>query len=95
MKRYRLIKWDEAYGPLELNGVYDGDFKPKNWEETIEETAKRFPDEWEDMSDLIKLANEAFECMSINNRFHYNIELKSGESITVTTGNGSTITITA
>lgn len=51
MRRFRLIKYDEAYEPLDLGKVYDGDFLPNNWSETIEETAKRFPNEWEEVFD--------------------------------------------
>lgn len=51
MRRFRLIKYDEAYEHLDLGKVYDGDFLPNNWSETIEETAKRFPNEWEEVFD--------------------------------------------
>ena len=87
MKKYRLVKLDEDYKPLELNGVYDGDLVPEGWRASIGKIADWFPDDWEEV-------HQDFQVDEIDGKKHYMIELKEGESLTVIT-NGSTTTISA
>ena len=79
MKKYRLVKWDETYSPLELNGVYYGYFVPEGWVFPVSSYVKRHPDEWEEVHD--------FQVDEIDGKKHYMIELKEGESLTVTINN--------
>ena len=98
MKRYKLIKWDNGYEPLEINGVYDGTFVPKGWMRNIEETVKRFPDEWEDMSDVVYFVDSTLDKpirSATTSQFDYKIILSKGQSLSVLMPDGSTITITA
>lgn len=60
MRRFRLLRWEKAYGPLEQNGVYDSELIPEGWSETIEETAKRFPNEWQEVFDIEPVKGKPF-----------------------------------
>ena len=84
MKKYRLVKWDETYRPLELNGVYDGDFVPLMWFKCVFDDVMDYPEYWEEAHD--------FQVGEIDGKKHYMMELKEGESLTVIF-NGSTTTI--
>ena len=79
MKKYRLVKRNDGYFNVDLGGVYDGDFVPEGWVFPVSRYVKWYPDEWEEVHD--------FQVDEIDGEKHYMVELKEGESLTVTINN--------